>query len=420
MPETLILRLGSTNELVDWVVVDAAGRISPTARGTLAEAAGAAAERRLMTLAPAEQVLRIKANIPLKGNAKIRQALPFALEEQIAGDIEAQHFAFTKADKDGSIPVAVVADSLMSGWLEELADAGLKPDSLRPESDGLPDTPATVSILIEDTSVTIRDYNGEFIVTDSASIALVLDMLMEQHSEAMENDTSLVPVNVIVYCNLQVQEQLNELWDRLRLKAESVDLKTLDDGALPFLANQLMASDGINLLQGSYQPKTDLNIEWGPWRLPGALLAACVLLALCIQGASYWQLTRAEAALDQAAAQVLLETFPDAGETSDPWDALQARLNVSSGSTVSASGPGFDETLGILAEAFAATPDLNMQTMAYRNGILDLQLLAPDVSSLDKLRQQISESDKFTASIQSANPDKDVIKGRMQITVVSE
>ena len=51
--------------------------------------------------------------------------------------------------------------------------------------------------------------------------------------------------------------------------------------------------------------------------------------------------------------------------------------------------------------------------------VLDLQLLAPDVGSLDKLRQLIADSGEFDATIQSANPDKDVIKGRLQITAVN-
>jgi type II secretory pathway component PulL len=56
-----------------------------------------------------------------------------------------------------------------------------------------------------------------------------------------------------------------------------------------------------------------------------------------------------------------------------------------------------------------------METLSYRSGEIDLQLLAPDVAALDQLRQKISEPGKFVAEIQSANPDNDVIKGRVQI-----
>jgi type II secretory pathway component PulL len=97
---------------------------------------------------------------------------------------------------------------------------------------------------------------------------------------------------------------------------------------------------------------------------------------------------------------------------------LQSRLGTTITSTP-VNGPGFAEALAALTSAFAQTPDIRMETLAFRSGIVDLQLLAPNVDALDKLRQQIGESGVFTATIQSANPDKDVIKGRMQITAVT-
>jgi general secretion pathway protein L len=420
MSETLIVRFNARDERVEWVVVDQAGGVSASTRGALAEAAPLAENRRLMAVAPANSVLRVTANIPLKGATKIRQALPFALEEQLAGDIDAQHFAFSKPDSNRNIPVAVVERPLMRHWLERLETAGLRADSFRVESDGVPSVPATVNLLIEDETAIIRDHLGAYLVTDTGSLQIVLEMLLDQHSDTMENDATVVPVNVIAYCDEATHARFSDMWERLRMRAENVDVKILTDGALPFLAAQLAGSEGINLLQGDYAPKSDINFEWEPWRLPAALLAGCLLLTLAIKGLQFWQLTTTEAALDAAATQVLQQTFPDAGETGDPWNALQSRLGTATSTTVTASGPGFGKTISVLADAFAATPALRMQTMVFRAGVLDLQLLAPDVSSLDKLRQQIAESGAFDATIQSANPDKDVIKGRLQIKAVSE
>jgi type II secretory pathway component PulL len=61
-----------------------------------------------------------------------------------------------------------------------------------------------------------------------------------------------------------------------------------------------------------------------------------------------------------------------------------------------------------------------METLSFRGGELDLQLTAPDVAALDRLRQLISEAGQFTAEIQSANPDEDLIKGRIQITAAGD
>ena len=117
MSENLIIRFSAASDAVDWVTVDANGVANAPVHGTLAEAAACADERTVVVLTPASSVLRLQANIPLRGAVKIRQALPFALEEQLAGDIEAQHFAFSKANSSGRIPVAIVDDELIQGWL---------------------------------------------------------------------------------------------------------------------------------------------------------------------------------------------------------------------------------------------------------------------------------------------------------------
>jgi type II secretion system protein L len=223
---------------------------------------------------------------------------------------------------------------------------------------------------------------------------------------------------LLIYCSDTNHAHFQELWDRLRMRTENVEIKILGDHALPFVASQIVNAGGINLLQGAYAPKSDINIEWGPWRVPSALLGGLLVLTLVFKGVLFWQLSRQEAVLDAAASQVLTQTFPDASGAQDPWSVLQSRLGASSGN-LTVSGPGFAEAIETLAGAFSQTPGIQLQTLSWRSGILDLQLLAPNVDALDKLRQQIGTSGLFTAAIQSANPDKDVIKGRIQITAVA-
>jgi general secretion pathway protein L len=418
MPEQLIIRFSAANDQVDWVIVDANGVASTPIRGTLADASIYADERTVFALAPASSVLRLQAKIPLKGAVKIRQALPFALEEQLAGDIEAQHFAFSKADNSGRIPVAIVDDAIIQDWLARLESAGIKVAGLYAESDGVTALPATINVLIDGDSAIIRDHLAEFTVTDTGTLQMVLEMLLEQHSEAMENDASMVPVNLLIYCSNADHENFQELWERLRLRTENIEIKILGDDALPFIATQIISANCINLLQGAYAPKSDIHIEWETWKFPATLLGGLLLLILVFKGALFWQLSREEAALDTAASTVLQQTFPDAGDAQDPWGVLQSRLGTTS-TNLPVSGPGFAEAMETLASAFSQSPGIQLQTLSWRSGILDLQLLAPNVDELDKLRQNIAKTNVFTASIQSANPDKDVIKGRMQITAAT-
>jgi general secretion pathway protein L len=202
----------------------------------------------------------------------------------------------------------------------------------------------------------------------------------------------------------------------LRISCENLEIKILADGALPFLAHQITGHANVNLLQGQFAPKSDLPFRWQDWQLAAILLASFLVLSLAYKGAEYWQLSNADAALDAAAAEVLSTTFPGVGQVADPWNELRSRLGGSvAGPDTATAGATFTEALEALSGAFAQIPGLRMETISFRSGSLDLQLIAPDVAALDRLRQLVSDPGKFSAEIQSANPSDEVIKGRITI-----
>ena len=87
----------------------------------------------------------------------MRAALPFALEEQVADEIENLHFAPGARRPGGDLPVVVVAHDRMSAWLDRLRDAGIRPARLVPEDHGLAFVPNTLSLLVADDQVVFND-----------------------------------------------------------------------------------------------------------------------------------------------------------------------------------------------------------------------------------------------------------------------
>ncbi len=433
MPETLVIRLpDDAAAAAECILVDNAGApLGPATEDTLEQFAELSAGRRVIGLVPASRVLRTGASIPLRNKARIRQALPFALEEQLAADVEGQHFAFGGRDDAGRIPVAVVAENCVQNWLQQLLDAGIKPDAIFAESDGLSAVPATVIVLVDGGRIIIRDIDGSTTVADPDSLQAIIELMLDSKAAiadapvaaaadqdaadtAVDPDADNVPINLLIYSGEDDYERFAVLWDMLRLRVASLDVKILPDGALPRLASQIATAGGVNLLQGVFAPKRELPVQWRQWQLPGMLLGGLLVMALLQAGIGLWQLRGEEQALDQAASELFASTFPNAGATGDPWSALRSRL----GNTVTAAdptAPGFAEAIEVLAGAFAATPDIKMEALSFRDGKLDLQLIAPSVERLDLLRQGIAAAGKYDADIQSANPDGSIIKGRLRI-----
>ena len=129
MADWLLLRLPRTpGETASWVIADSRGNtIAVPQSGPLSLAAMRAGGRRVCVLVPGSDVLLAQPEVPVKAGAKLHQVVPYALEEQLAEDIDNLHFAISKRAPDSqTTPVAVVAQSLMDEWLTTLKSAGLK------------------------------------------------------------------------------------------------------------------------------------------------------------------------------------------------------------------------------------------------------------------------------------------------------
>ncbi len=150
MAEFLVIRLDvDPEQAVSWIAVDSNGtRTSAPISGPLDEAVSDVGDRSVIVLVPATTVLTTTANIPIKGGSRLLAALPFALEEQLADDIDDLHFAAGTRRDSGQIPVAVVAHDQMSDWLDRLDEAGLSVSKIVPENYGLARIPGTMSLAV--------------------------------------------------------------------------------------------------------------------------------------------------------------------------------------------------------------------------------------------------------------------------------
>ncbi|MCB1693893.1 MAG: hypothetical protein KDI19_14085, partial [Pseudomonadales bacterium] len=111
-----------------WLVLDnATGIVRVRGEGTADELGQAARGVQVpaILVVPAEYVLLTRASIPSRQQRQLLQALPYAVEEQLAADVEDCHFAVGPRAEDGSVSAAVIETTLLAGWLERLDACGV-------------------------------------------------------------------------------------------------------------------------------------------------------------------------------------------------------------------------------------------------------------------------------------------------------
>lgn len=89
-------------------------------------------------LVPAQDILLTQVKLPKLSSRKLRQALPYALEETLLEDISQLHFAIGHRQPDGALPVAIVAKQKMQEWLDALQSSNITPSHLLPLTLALP------------------------------------------------------------------------------------------------------------------------------------------------------------------------------------------------------------------------------------------------------------------------------------------
>ena len=320
MAEWLILQLpGAGDTSCNWMLVDAGGHaLSAPETGPLAEALAVASGRRVGLIAPSGDVLLTEVELPPKSGVRPQQLVAYALEEQLAADIETLHFAVGPRDEaSGRTAVAVVTRALMSRWLEEFAAAGIVPAAVSAGASLLPDNPGHTVVMLDRDTLSLRRAGRQ-------AMALPADNIVAGLEASLGNE--LIADDLIFYASPQDWQLRSAEVEALRPHCASLKVQLLNAGPLPLLSPQLVAGGFINLLSGEFAPQAATSGGWRRWRLAAMLAAA--LFAVHVGGLSLqlWQQSRSEHALDAEIAAIARGALPGDSGTGAVRSRVERRL----------------------------------------------------------------------------------------------
>jgi general secretion pathway protein L len=439
MSETLVIRLRGDGP-ASWMIVDANGaRSGAVGSGDLAHAASDAESRRVLVLVPGSEIHLAAPELPARGGNRLMQAIPFALEEQLASDVDDLHFALGPRSADGSrATVAAVARGRFEKWLGVCSAAGIVPDSVLSDAFAVPCGPRGLSLLLDGRQLYVSRGGALPFVLDADPLALALELALappvdtDQESEADSEDEGDAPTSddigaigeaapatqdlgatpggehVTCYASAADYEREQALIEGLRERVATLQVKLLPDGPLPLLAANASSGTVVELLQGAYAAKTSFGERLKRWRLPAALAAVALLVLVGNQLVGVWQLRKAEKAVDAQIAELFAQVLPGQPVV-DARAQLQGVLNQGRG-----GGSGLLPALTVIAQALAQTPSGKLESISYRGDGMDLRMTAPTVEAIDAVKQRMSQNG-IAVELQSATPRGDVVEGRLQV-----
>ena len=411
MADWLLLRLPRTpQEQAAWLVVDSQGAaVGPPQGGPLSLAAARAAGRHVVVLVPGTDVLLAQPELPpARAGTKLHQLVPYALEEQLAEDIEELHFAIGRRQGESArVPVAIVARKLMDEWTMLLKSNGLEPEALYADSELLPQNPGQAVALLDEDAVVVRPPSGTIVTLPADALAEALDIALSGVEPGTPGGRGL-----ILYTGAAEWQRHSSKVEAARERFEGIQIQLLTGGPLALFAQQLPTTTATNLLQGTYTPATTHPVGWSAWRVAALLLVGFIGLHIAGKAAELTVLKRVDHRLDDSIEQVFRMAMPGQPETYEARRQMERRLAQARASE--ASG-GFLRALDALVQAHRAAPEAVLEALTFRDGSLELKASAPSVESLDRLSRQLRQQG-WQARLVAGSPAGSAYEGRIQMS----
>ena len=403
MRNTLLLRKDSIDgDSWRWLRLDNDGQPQGSIHaGSLADAAGEAGGQRVVVLAPGEDCLLTRVNIPGRSRQKLLRAVPYALEEQLSEEVESLHFAIGATMEEGEWPVAVIGKQYMESLQADVAAAGLDVQQVIPEILAIPYAGNETSVLVEHDIALVRTGSVSGYAADSDNLGMLLAL------QKVNEDEQLPALHLYVRQD-KIQPDTAGFVGETRVEPYVGDPLTVFARGLD--------ANAINLLQGAYSRAGDWARVLRPWRATAALLVAGVLVSSIVTGIDYYRLGNESKQLSAQIEETFRKALPGSKRIVNPrvqmqqqLDSLQRRAGI---------GGGFLSLLGQSGAVLKGMQGVEISGVSFRGGRLDMDLVVANLQLLDQLKQALMQPGRLDVEIQSATTGKDQrVQSRLRIGV---
>lgn len=327
---------------------------------------------------PVEAVTACAVRLPTQKARWLRQALPFAVEELLAEDVEQMHLALGELLADGRHRVFAVRRAWLADWL---ALCPQPPQAIAVDADLLPR---------EGTQLL---YLGSRWLLGGADVAR-----MAVTAEAWSTLQAVCPHPHVVYRS-----------DAMQVPEGTVDAGPEVGDGYCWLARQPLT---VDLAQAEFATE-ERNGHWQRWRPLAGLLGLWLVLQWGFDLAQGWYLQRQADEYASASAALYKELFPEDTKLVNLRAQLDQHL-----SAAGASGQG--QLLGLLGQVSQAMlvegSQVQVQQVDYSStrGDLALQVQASGFDELEQLRSRLQEAG-LAVQMGSASRESTGVSARLVI-----
>ncbi|MCH9755727.1 MAG: hypothetical protein K0U37_00860 [Gammaproteobacteria bacterium] len=316
-------------------------------------------------------------NFPKLSMRKVREAIPYALEEVLAEPVQETQVAFER-DTDNVLHYRAVALNKLRlrTWITAL-------ETLQFEFDAI-----------------TLDW---FALAPGEMCATNTDLLVRGQGEEDTINGALSPFIAAEYIKSHLKDDLTKVSfdDSLPLLS---DVSETAGSYRLFIATRLLKTSFVNVCQGDFQQKSQGRgyLYW--YGLCGGLLTAWFLSVLSINAFLLHQLHTKQKVVDGEIKTLYHAFFPEATQVISPRFRIERLLETNAADVASP----FWALLNKLAKVFLQHP-LKIEHIQFRDQGISVSLIADSFAALEAFEQQLKKQQVSVKQIEASTRDDQVV-----------
>lgn len=302
-------------------------------------------------------------DMALQSPALMRQAIPYALEDQIATDIEQAHFAYSKTDEVGKIQVYIIEKALMRFVHELCHRLQLKPIMAVPDYLLLPYFEKSWTLYGDSKKLLVRDsfYSGYAVDLDYAE--WMFNLKFNEFTSTKITEFTMPSIHLY-----HTQE-----FPTLELNIPELNLQSQTGSFTEFLPNSLhQLKKSCDLLQGEFYFAGELSLNVKYWLLGLASVALFLVIGFGTTVFNYFYLNHSLQSLNQQIQTNYFAIFPDATSVQSPELRIEQKL---AGLKNQSGDQGFLDQFAQIGKLLTTVKSTEIKSIDYQNQNLSMTLL---------------------------------------------
>ncbi|MFC3909465.1 type II secretion system protein GspL [Legionella dresdenensis] len=312
--------------------------------------------------------------LPLLNDKKAGTVLPFALEENLAENLDDLHFAFSRNHyKQGRYQVAVCNKIFLADIISRLKENNLRFDCITVDWFALADGEGCLSgsgLLINDQTGFCGYLNQDFV-----------PIYLKTRPEDLK-----------IYSFADTDPAL-----------QTTGTTSESEMSASWIAKRLQSRPLLNLCRGEFAHETATGNQKIWYYAAAGMIGLWLLAVIAVDAIKIHQLNNKIAAVDQQIATIYYKFFPEAKQVISPRFRIEQFLKT--------HNSGTDNALWLLLNQLSAA---NQQTQSvieklrFQNQILQVSLIAKDFNTLETLQTALQKAQLKVKQSQAASRDQQV------------